>query len=52
MSNTVNNERSELIEIFNGLPQLLQKQLLTTARIIENTSDIIKSKKKKKSKGE
>lgn len=41
-------QRHELIRIFNGLSLPLQRQLLTVARIIDATRDIVLSEGKKK----
>ena len=38
-------ERRELIEIYNNLSKPLKKQLLTIARTIESTQEIIKTEK-------
>jgi len=46
--NSCENERRELIEIFNTLKPKIRQQLLTTARIIQTTQDIILEDNNKK----
>ena len=43
-------ERRELVEIFNSLTPALKQQLLTNAKIIQNTQDIVLREKSKKEK--
>ena len=40
-ANTKADERQELVDIYNNLSEPLKRQLLTFARIIETTRDII-----------
>lgn len=46
------NERRELVEIFNSLTPALKQQLLTNAKIIQNTQDIVLREKSKKEKND
>ena len=43
-----NEEKQELIEIYNNLTPSVKSQLMTTARIIQTTQNIVLSDKKKK----
>jgi hypothetical protein len=46
-ANTKTEERRELIQIYNNLLPVLKKQLLTTAKVIETTQDIVIAEGKK-----
>lgn len=42
-ADTKYNERQELVDIYNGLSPPLKKQLLTLARVIDTTREIMLS---------